>query len=148
MIDTTDLIIETVQIITLNIANEEYALSISNIQEIIKNILITPVPLTKKFVEGVTNIRGSIIPVVNLRVKMGIEKQEHTEDSRIIIISYNGRKVGVLVDSINQVLRLPKEKITETSKAQEGRDRFMESVCIIDDKLVTLLSIDSILDQI
>lgn len=146
MISTSDLVAETIQIVTLNIANEEYAMSISHIQEIIKNIQITSVPLAKSFVEGVTNIRGSIIPVVNLRVKMGIEKKDYTEDSRIIIVSFEGRKVGVLVDSINQVLRLPKEKITDTSKSKDGIDKFMEAVCIIDEKLVTLLSISSILD--
>ena len=142
-------VVETEQIVSFNINNEEFAVNILNIQEIIKIQQITEVPLSKKYVEGVTNIRGNIIPIINLRVKMGLEKIPFDAETRIIIISYENRKVGAIVDSMNEVLRIPVDKITTpTIRSELGRDRFMEALCILEDRIITILNINNILDTL
>ncbi|MEK7432150.1 MAG: chemotaxis protein CheW [Cyanobacteriota bacterium] len=123
---------EIIQFITFNIDNEIFAINIAHVQEIVKNKFITSVPLTKKYVDGLMNIRGSIIPIINLRKKMLKEKIEDTEDTRIVILNFNKRIVGFIVDNMNQVIRVNKEHIQPPTSSNQ--DTFMESVYVTKDK--------------
>jgi len=123
---------EIIQFITFNIDNEIFAINIAYVQEIVKNKFITSVPLTKKYVDGLMNIRGSIIPIINLRKKMLKEKIEDTEDTRIVILNFNKRIVGFIVDNMNQVIRVNKEHIQPPTSSNQNT--FMESVYVTKDK--------------
>lgn len=90
---------------------EHYGIDIKNVENIEKLIPITRVPYTENFVEGVVNLRGVIIPVVDLRRRFGIESRVLDDESRIIIVNISELKVGMIVDSSSEVLKLDREDI-------------------------------------
>lgn len=122
----------TIQLVTFNVAGEIFAIDISHVQEIIKKTKITPVPLTPKYVYGLTNIRGNIIPIINIRKKLGILPIKDTEDTRVVVLNYYSRKVGYIVDSMNQVIRVSSDKIFPPTSYEEKT--YMESICITNEK--------------
>ena len=146
-IDSKNTIDESFQIVSFTLGNEEFALYISDILEIIKIQQFTIVPLTKDYVEGIINIRGSIIPVVNLRKKISFQEAEVTHLSRIIVVNKDNRKVGFIVDQVNEVIRISSENLSEFySDNNEGK--FIENLCTIDDRIITLFKIEAIMDNI
>ena len=82
------------------------------VQEIIKTVQITKIPNAPVFVEGIINLRGKVIPVIDLRVKLNLEKKNQDKDTRIIVLEINSKTIGFIVDEVNEVLRIPKS-ITE-----------------------------------
>lgn len=145
----------TIQLVTFNVANEIFAINIAYVQEILKKNKITPVPLTAKYVCGLINIRGNIIPVINIRKKLGIPAIEDKEDTRVIVLNYNSRKVGYIVDSMNQVIRVTEDKIFPPTSYEEKT--YMESICTTtekftdeidekEEKFVTILKIERLME--
>ncbi|MBC7474072.1 MAG: chemotaxis protein CheW [Candidatus Sericytochromatia bacterium] len=160
-----------IKIISFNLGNEEFAIDIKYIQEIIKSPNITPIPLTKNYILGVINVRGEIIPVIDAKLKMNIKldyisqkKEENISDTdssnlyskkleyttnltRIIILSHENRKVGIKVDSMNKVITASSEQISQpTLISEDASYRFTESIYAIDDKLVAIININALLD--
>ncbi|BEP29354.1 chemotaxis protein CheW [Helicovermis profundi] len=97
--------------VLFKINEENYGIDIDNVENIEKIIPITRVPYTEKYVLGVVNLRGNIIPVVDLRARFSIEKKEFDDESRIIIVSVNDLKIGMVVDASSEVLRLESDDI-------------------------------------
>lgn len=104
--------------LTFNMANEEYGIGILKIKEIIGMMSITPVPQTPEFVKGVVNLRGKVIPVVDLRLRFGIEEIEYTERTCIIVVEMAGQagtvQIGIVVDSVSEVLNIKGDDIEDT----------------------------------
>jgi len=104
--------------LTFSLDNEEYGIGILQIKEIIGMMPITPVPRTPEFVKGVINLRGKVIPVIDLRLRFGMEEIEHTERTCIIVVEIEMQAVqiviGVIVDSVSEVLNIKGEDIEET----------------------------------
>lgn len=104
--------------LTFSLANEEYGVGILKIKEIIGMMPITTVPQTPKFVKGVINLRGKVIPVIDLRLKFGIEKSKYSERTCIIVVDLKNRAadilIGVVVDSVSEVLNIKAEDIEDT----------------------------------
>ncbi len=104
--------------LTFSLAGEEYGIGILKIKEIIGMMPITPVPRTPSFVKGVINLRGKVIPVVNLRLKFGMEESEYTERTCIIVVEIAvGRgsiQMGIVVDSVSEVLNIKAADMEET----------------------------------
>lgn len=106
---------DTLHFVGFRFADEEYVLEIQLIQEIIMVANMTYVPHVAEYFEGVINLRGNIVPVINLRLKLGMELKEKDNDSRIIVMELNGMVVGFLVDKITKVIRLPKDNVEPPS---------------------------------
>lgn len=144
-------VIDEEQLVTFTVMNEEYGLRIMQVQEINRLSSITDVPRAPHFIDGLTNLRGNVIPVVNVRSLFGLEKKEEDDRTRIIIVDIGGNKTGLRVDGVKEVLRLSRSSIEKTPAivTSTGANRYMDGICKIDNgkRMVVLLNIDKILDD-
>ncbi len=102
---------EEIQLVTFRLGQEEFGLQIEEVQEINRLENITSVPRVPEFVEGVINLRGNVIPAIDLRKRFGMELREHDEATRVIIVNINNKLTGLIVDSVSEVLRMSKQAI-------------------------------------
>ena len=104
--------------LTFTLAEEDYGIGILKIKEIIGMMDVTPVPQTPEFVKGVINLRGKVIPVVDLRLRFGMEAIDYTERTCIIVVEMTGQagtvQIGIVVDSVSEVLNIKGEEIEDT----------------------------------
>ncbi len=104
--------------LTFSVDKEEYGISILKIKEIIGMMTITPVPQTPRFVKGVINLRGKVIPVLDLRLRFGMEELDYSERTCIIVVEISGQSgtvlIGIVVDAVSEVLSIKGEEIEET----------------------------------
>jgi purine-binding chemotaxis protein CheW len=100
--------------LTFFLANEEYGVEILKVQEIIERMPITPVPLTSRYILGVINLRGKIHPVMDLKVKFGMEQTQMTEETCIIVIKTSTLMMGILVDKVSEVVNIAPGEIEDT----------------------------------
>ncbi|NLK00047.1 MAG: purine-binding chemotaxis protein CheW [Clostridia bacterium] len=134
------------QLVVFTLANETYGVDISTVNEIIRMQEITEVPRTPDFVEGVINLRGRIVPVIDLRKRFNLETSEETQSSRIIVVELNDITVGMIVDSVSEVLRLPKENTEPTPPMVSGVDSaYLKGVGKWGEQLIILLDINKVL---
>jgi purine-binding chemotaxis protein CheW len=103
------------QLVIFELARECYSVEIATVEGIIKMQAITMVPHAPPFVEGVTNLRGIVLPVIDLRKRFGLARQAEAKDSRIVVAVMGGRKVGMIVDGVSEVLRVPADVIEPPS---------------------------------
>ncbi len=139
---------ELLQLVGFKIDSEEFAINILIVQEIIKLLKITKVPNAPNFVEGVVNIRGRIIPIINLRSIIQLPQKEFDNKTRIIVVEIANNTVGFIVDAVTEVLRIPLE-ITEAPPelTTDINSDFINSVAKIDDRILLLLDIDKIISH-
>ncbi len=148
VLETKNNSVELLQLVSFKIANEEFGVDIMNVQEINKMSQITKVPNSPEFVEGVINLRGKVIPVVNLRIKMGMLKKETDKDTRIIVVDLSGKTVGFLVDLVSEVLRIPQSIIEPPPSMVAGiNSGFITAVAKLEERLLILLDLNKILHQ-
>ena len=141
---TTEQETETaVQYIVVRIGNEQYGINIKYIDNIVRNQKITRVPKTQTYYKGVINPRGEIIPVMSIRLKLGLEDDEFTDKTRIIIVKIEGATIGVIVDQVREVVTLDDdntEKITRTSR-DDAASGYISSIGKSKGELISLLDI-------
>ena len=141
---TTEQETETaVQYIVVRIGNEQYGINIKYIDNIVRNQKITRVPKTQTYYKGVINLRGEIIPVMSIRLKLGLEDDEFTDKTRIIIVKIEGATIGVIVDQLREVVTLDDdntEKITRTSR-DDAASGYISSIGKSKGELISLLDI-------
>lgn len=101
----------TLQLVIFSLLGEEFGVSIHDVREIISNTQITPVPQAPNFVEGVINLRGQIIPVVDLRKRFSLEENKNKEETNVVIIEVDDNVLGLIVDSVSEVLNIPSDSI-------------------------------------
>lgn len=99
------------QLVIFELAEQLYALPIQETQEIIRMAVITKVPNTRSYVEGIINLRGSIVPVINLNRRLGLPIKDYDDSTRIIVVEYNGQKVGMIVDNVQEVGRYTADEV-------------------------------------
>ncbi len=145
----TDVTTEAVsQLVTFKLGKEEYGVSIEQVREIIRIVEIINVPKSPAFVEGLINLRGTVVAVIDLRKRFSIEPEGEEEDARIIVVEVQGRTIGVMVDSVSEVLRLSKSSIDDVPPTVSGVDaKFLFGVGKIGDRLLMLLDLDKILSS-
>ncbi len=95
------------QLVVFNLASEAYGVDIGAVREIVRMQEVTRVPRTPEFVEGVINLRGKVIPVVDLRRRFGLPVGEKNKDNRTVVVDINGQDIGIIVDAVTEVLRIP-----------------------------------------
>lgn len=137
------------KLLTFSLGKEEYGVSILKVKELIGMMDITPVPKTPEFIKGVINLRGKIIPVMDLRVKFGMDAQAYDERTCIIVVEIvikgNQKLLGVVVDSVSEVVTVSDEQIEpppEYGKASEHSS--ILGIGKIKDRVVIILDIDEI----
>lgn len=139
---------EILQLVTFTLGNEEYAVDILKVQEINRMKEITRVPNSPQYVEGVINLRGKVIPVVNLRKKFGLAERENDEQSRIMIMDIQGITMGLVVDSVSEVLRVPSNIVEPTPPmASNISTEFIKGIAKLEDRLIILLDMDRLLGR-
>ena len=136
--------------LTFTLADEEYGIGILKIKEIIGLMQITMVPQTPEFIKGVINLRGKVIPVVDLRLRFGMDSMDYTERTCIIVVEIKGAndsvQIGIVVDSVSEVLNIRGEDIEDTPAfgAKLNTD-FISGMAKTEDNVKILLDIDRVL---
>jgi purine-binding chemotaxis protein CheW len=132
--------------LTFVLAQESYGLEILKVREIIGLMSITAVPRTPGFVKGVINLRGKVIPVVDLRLKFGMPEAAHTEETCIIVVQVGSIEMGILVDKVSEVLNIQGQDIEDApSFGAEVNTDFILGMGKANGKVTILLSIDKVL---
>ncbi len=127
------------QLVTFELFGEVFALPILDVREIIRITVITPVPQAPAFVEGVINLRGQIIPIVDLRKRFGLENQTATDETRIIVVELgNGMVIGLIVDAVREVERIPTESILPPPSLVAGSigSEYIKGISNHEDKMI------------
>lgn len=136
------------KVIVFQLKDEEYAIEIDYIQSIERMIPVTRIPGTPKYVKGVMNLRGVITPVIDLRKRFGIEEKEYDEETRILVISKDDIEIGFIVDSANDVIDIPVEKVEPTPKVVGVvEEEYLRGVVKIGQRLFTLLDLDKVIHE-
>ena len=134
------------KVIVFQLEEEEYAVSVQQVGSIERIQPITRVPQTEAFVKGVINLRGVITPVIDIRIRFGLEEKEYTESSRIIIVYLDDMEVGLIVDSANDVIDIPENAIDPAPEIIGSIDTdYIEGVAKMDDRLLILLDLQKVL---
>jgi len=132
--------------LTFVLANETYGLEILKVREIMGLMDITAVPRTPEFVKGVINLRGKVIPVVDLRLKFGLKEAEHTDETCIIVVNVSSMEMGIVVDKVSEVLDIAGDEIEETpSFGTEVDTDFILGMGKAEGKVTILLDIGKVL---
>lgn len=138
---------EILQFVTFHVGNEEYGIDILKVQEINRIVDITPVPNSPHYIEGVMNLRGRVIPVVNLRKMFGLGSKERDNTSRIIVVDV-GVILGMMVDSVSEVLRIPSNIIDPPpSMTTNISSEHVKGIGKLNDRLLILIDIDKLFKE-
>lgn len=139
---------ELLQLVSFFIGDEEFGVDILYVQEINRMLQVTKVPNAPDFVNGVINLRGRVIPVIDLRLKFGMPPKEPDKNTRIIVMEVGGKTVGFIVDSVNEVLRISKD-VTEAPPdlAMGINSEYIKSVGKLEDRLLILIDLEKILSK-
>lgn len=131
------------KLVVFALGQEEYAVNILGVYEIIKMLNITRVPKTPYYVEGVINLRGNIIPVVSLRKRFGLNEQVCDDNSRIIIVDIDGNMMGMIVDAVSEVVSLDQSDIEPPPQKVSGiESSYLSGVGKLDNRLLLLLNLE------
>jgi len=134
------------QLVVFELADEFYALDIHRVESIIKMQEITSVPHAPAFVDGVINLRGEVLPVVDLRSRFGLDTQEETKETRIVVVAIDQMKVGMIVDGVSEVLNVNTDEVEPPSPMVTTVDSgFIEGIAKEDDRLIILVDLAKVL---
>lgn len=134
------------QFVTFALGDETYGVSVLSVQEIIGMVDITHVPSSLQYLKGVINMRGAVIPVIDMRMRFGMEKRDYDSNTVIVIVESRARQIGMIVDSVSDVLGIPVDSIHESPQFSSRIDRdFIKSIGRINEDLVIILDVDRII---
>ena len=137
----------TRQFVGFQVGGQEYAFRIEQIQEIVILDQVTKTPQVAEYVEGVSNLRGTIIPIINLSKLFGLQPKEADAETRTIVVNVGDRTMGCTVDAVTQVMRVPEESIQDAPETVTADGaRYITGFAKVDDRLFILLDIDELLD--
>jgi len=136
----------SLQYIVVNIGIEQYGINIKYIDNIVRIQRITRVPKTQPYYKGVINLRGEIIPVMSIRIKLGLEDDEFTDKSRIIIVKVDNASVGIIVDQVKEVVTLEEDDIENmATNVNDEFSGYINAIGKSKGELITLLDIVGII---
>jgi purine-binding chemotaxis protein CheW len=139
---------ELLQLVSFVVGTEEFAIPILSVQEINRMMQITRVPQSPPFIEGVINLRGKIIPVMDLRKRFGMPKLENSADARIIVVEVGSRVIGFTVDRVNEVLRISASIVEPAPAMVTGVDSdYVQGVGKLEDRLLILISLEKLFNE-
>ncbi|MBF0298745.1 MAG: chemotaxis protein CheW [Oligoflexia bacterium] len=144
--------------LTFDVADESYGIDIRHVTEIIRLVKITPIPEVYNAIKGIINLRGKIIPVMDIRIRIGLQDREYDDRSCVIVINANKQidsngknqnienkcvDIGIIVDRVSEVLEIPKERMEPAPKV--GEQRFVQALGKMNEKIKILLDINKLL---
>ncbi len=136
------------QFIVIKIGNEQFGIDIKYIDNIVRMQNITRVPKVPVYFKGVINLRGEVIPVMSLRLKMGLQADEYTKATRIIILKIEQHEgIGILVDEVKEVVTLEAEQVEKLSYGKEEKKTFVYAVGKVEESLISLLDLNAVLAE-
>jgi purine-binding chemotaxis protein CheW len=134
--------------LTFILGSEIYGIEILTVREIICLMDITTVPQTPDYMKGVINLRGKVIPVIDLRLKFSMQEEEHTQETCIIVVEVNSTSIGIIVDSVSEVLDIKSGEIEEAPGFGQGIDTsFIVGLGKVKEKIIILLDIETVLSS-
>jgi len=138
------------QLVSFKIAGQEFGLDIGEVQEIIKIPEITRVPKAPEFVEGIINLRGGVLPVIDSRRRFNLEAGKQENSNRILVVNVEGKKTGIIVDSVSEVLRLPEDAIEPAPSLIGSGAEYLEGIGKLKEgrRLISLLNLQRFLSSI
>lgn len=140
--------VDGVQYIVIDIGDEQYGIDIKYIDNIVRMQRITRVPKAQQYYVGVINLRGEIVPVMSLRKRFGLAADEFTEKTRIIILKPEQESIGVIVDSVREVVTLTEEDIEKIySDGKDDRAKYISEVGKLPNGLVSLLNVNGVITE-
>ena len=141
---------ERIQYIVVKIGSEQYGLDISVVDNIVRMQKITRVPKAPSYYPGVINLRGEVVPVMSARLKMGLDEDEITKNTRIIILRLEVQGlVGILVDEVKEVITLGESEIDRTNQSSQNKDAtYINGIGKSGDSLVSIFDINAIIDEV
>ena len=140
--------VDEIQLVVFELAVESFGVVISRVQDINRMQEITEIPHAPESVVGVINLRGRVIPVVDLRTRFGMPGAEHTKSTRIVVVQMGEEPIGMIVDAVSQVLRIPTKVIEPPSPVLTSLDsRYLLGIAKLEDELVILLDLDYVLSK-
>ena len=145
--ETKNEVEEGIQVVAFKLLNEEYGVSILNVQEIRNLTDITRVTFAADYIKGVINLRGSVLPVIDLKKRLGLADAPYTEDTRVVTVTVGDLHVGMLVDAVTEVLTI-NSKPVDPKKAINGKEitRYLSGIGNVDGRLIIMLNLQEILD--
>ena len=138
---------DVVQLVGFIIGEEEYAIPILAIQEIIKPFPWTRVPQVPKYVVGVFNMRGSVIPLIDLRLKFGLPAKNQNDETRFIVMKYGDEVAGFVIDRLTMAIRIKKTDIGPPPDTINSDDTMIEGVGKQEDRIITILKVHKLLER-
>lgn len=138
---------DVVQLVGFIIGEEEYAVPILAIQEIIKPFPWTRVPQVPKYVVGVFNMRGAVIPLIDLRLKFGLSPKKHSEETRFIVMRHGDDIAGFVIDRLTMALRIKKSDIGPAPDTANGDETAIDGVGKQADRIITILKVNRLLQR-
>jgi purine-binding chemotaxis protein CheW len=137
-----------VQLVTFRVGGEEFGLDVFTVHEILRHTGVTPVPRAPLFVEGVLDVRGSLVPVVDLRKRFEVQGTGVGEETRIVLVDFEGERLGLVVDSVTEVLRVPETSILPPPRYVKGlAAEFIRGIVRLENRLIVLVDMDRILSS-
>jgi purine-binding chemotaxis protein CheW len=134
--------------LTFALGNEEYGIEILKVREIIGLMDITTVPQTPDYMKGVINLRGKVIPVIDLRLKFSMLEEAHTRETCVIVAEVNNTSIGIIVDSVSEVLGIRSGEVEEAPSFGQGKDTgFIMGMGRVNEKIIILLDIEVVLSS-
>ena len=137
-----------IQLVGFRLDNEDYAIAITKIQEIILMKPITRIPQVPEFIEGLINLRGSVIPIVNLRKRFGLPPREVDDETRTIVVNIHDKTVGCIVDAVTQVMRINRDQIQPPPLSFLAiSHQYIAGLARLEDRLLIILDIERLFDE-
>ncbi len=138
----------TMQLVSFRLAQEEYGIEITKVQEIILMGEITRVPQTPDYIKGLINLRSTVIPIVDLRLRFGLSQEDPTDETRIMVVNVAGKTIGIIVDAVSEVLRISHDQIAPPPPTVAGLGQeYLTGLVKLESRLLILLDIDRILGR-
>lgn len=133
-------------VVIFRLGREFYALDIQAVQEIVRMQAITAIPGTDFWVEGITNLRGRVVPVIDLRKRCNVDVSDYTPETRIVVVSSATGMVGLIVDAVSEVMRIPSEQVeVPSSVVNVSENAYLRAIAKLDDRLVSLMDLTGVL---
>lgn len=139
---------ELIQLVGFKLGKEDFAIEISRVHEINRIMNITKIPNSQEFIEGIVNLRDTIVPIMNLRERLGMDKVAYDTQTKIIVTEIDQKLIGFIVDEVTEVLRISNEIIENTPTLVSGIEQdLISGVAKLDDRLLILLDLDKVCIQ-
>jgi purine-binding chemotaxis protein CheW len=134
--------------LTFKLGDEEYGLWVRPVEDILQLKPITSVPNTPDYLEGVINMRGSVIPVIDLRVRFGMKSREYDDKTCIVVVEHEDVRSGLIVDRVNEVLTLDEEKIEPTPPlGRSVEEEYLAGIARLEERILALVELGAMLSE-